>query len=347
MSHCLCCSYRLLLPAMAISPISWPDLGHCGKTSVVDDWVRRPAPQRDSLHYVHMTSPHLTLDTVHHRLKPEQKTDDSAVVNPAHTMVNVGQFLFGSTDMQLLQLMAVILDVLLIWHRLTRLFVTARMLCASVDETVLVHPPGEQVQFKCIVTDGEMQENLLPLCGNNGGTTSEETAAAGESDTQPSQSESVKPKHNGHLYHACADDNKLADSERTGRITIHSKSLRISKLIVTNFVHSNLVPTFVITSVFLLSVYCVTIVMTDVMTVTWCRDFGGLLPHMNGLDAHHASTWWFMQYMARHHTTLLSVWYRRTVQIVMAEIKGFTDYFNSGLSTFNYIWMYNLDIISM
>lgn len=110
---------------------------------------------------------------------------------------------------------------------------------------------------------------------------------------------------------------------------MYSDSLRVIKLIVTNFVHSNVVSTFVVTSVFLLSVYCLTTVMTDVVTVTWCRDFGGLLPYVSGLDAQHASTWWFMKYTALHHTRLLSVWYRRTVQVVMAEINSFTDYFNS------------------
>ena len=320
-SYPSCCSYEHMLPAMPTPSVSWADVIHCGKTPVMDAWVSRPASHRDSLRYI-VTSPpkDYAFDSIEQRASLAQTNKDSSV-DPTHKTVNVGRLLLDSTDIQVIQLVAVILDVLLIWHRLTRLFVTTRMLCVNVQQTVLIQPSAEHVQSKSAVNEAEMQQKLLPVNGDDtGGVATEESPSAGEFDNR--KCDSMKPKLNGHL---CAAHEKSQDVDRT--MAVESKATRAGKLIAASFVHSNVVSIFVVTSVLLLSVYCAT---TAVMEVLVLCDIGRLLPHVGGLEAHPSSAQSFVEYTARQHTRLLDVWYRRTVHAVLVEMQGFTDYFNSG-----------------
>ena len=303
---------------MPTPSVSWADVIHCEKTSIVDPWVTRPVARRDSLRYVFTSPPtDYTFDSIELSASFAQTNKDSSV-DPTHSTVNIGRLLLDSTDIQVIQLVAVILDVLLIWHRLTRLFVSARMLCANVEQTVLMQPSGEHAHSKSAVNDAEMQQKLLPVNVDDTGGVA--TGDAGELDNR--KCDSMKSKLNGHL---CAPHEKLQDVDRT--MAMESNVAHAGKLIVASFVHSNVVSIFVVTSVLLLSVYCITTVVTEALVLS---DVGRLLPHVGGLEAHRSSAQSFVEYTAWQHTRLLGVWYRRTVHAVLVEMQSFSDYFNSG-----------------
>ena len=278
--------------------------------------MTRPVARRDSLRYMFTSPPtDYTFDSIEKRASLSQTNND---VDPMHETVNVSRLLLDSTDIQMIQLVVVILDVLLIWHRLTRLFVTVRMLCANVEQTVLMQPSAEHAQSKSAVNEAEMQQKLLPVDGDD--TVGVATEDAGELDNR--KNDSLKPKLNGHL---CVAHEKTQDVDRT--LSVESNAARAVKLLAASFVHSNVVSIFVVTSVLLLSVYCITTVVTEALVLS---DVGRLLPHVGGLEAHRSSAQSFVEYTAWQHTRLLGVWYRRTVHAVLVEMQSFSDYFNSG-----------------
>ena len=311
------CSYEHTRPAMPTPSVSRADVTDCGETSVLNAWVTRPVARRDSLRYVFTSPPtDYKFDSIEQRASLAQTNKDSSV-DPTHETVNVGRLVLDSTDIQVIQMVAVILDVLLIWHRLTRLFMTARMLCANVEQTVLMQSSAEHVQSKSVTNEAEMQQKLLPVNGDDSGVAAEEPGELANR-----KCDSLKPKLNGHL---CAAREKPQDVDRT--TAMESNAARAGKVIAAGFIHSNVVSVFVVASVLLLSVYCVTTALTE--AIISC-NVGRLLPHVGGSEVHRYSAQSFIEYTARQHSRLLGVWYRRAVHTVLVEMQSFTDYFISG-----------------